>query len=235
VAIVTGGGRGIGAAIAAELAMGGARVVVVYHSNATAAEAVAEAIDGVAVQGDVADTSDCERIVAAAAELGEIAILVNNAGITRDTLVLRMKDEQFDDVLATNTGGTFRMCRAVLPAMAKRRDGVIVNIASVAAVRGNAAQVNYAASKGAVVALTKSLAKEMGRRNIRVNAVAPGFIATDMTAHLDERTVDNALQQIPLRRMGKPEEIAPMVRFLCGPGGAYVTGQLFIVDGGLSA
>lgn len=234
VAIVTGGSRGIGAAIARELAAAGARVVVNYRSDAASAEAIASEIDGVAVQADVSTTDGCGALVAAASDLGPIAVLVNNAGITNDGLMLRMKDEAWEDVLAVNAGGPFRMCRAVLPIMSKQRHGSIVNIVSVSALRGNAGQVNYAASKAAVVALTRSLALEMARRNIRVNAIAPGFIDTDMTSGLSDGQKTQATDAIPMRRMGTPEEIAPAVRFLCGPGGAYITGQVIVIDGGLS-
>lgn len=234
VAIVTGGSRGIGAAIARGLAAAGATVVVNYHSSADRAQALATEIGGRAVQADVSTTAGCEVLVGAATELGDLAILVNNAGITDDGLLMRMKDEAWDRVLEVNAGGPFRMCRAVLPILAKRRAGSIVNIASVSALRGNPGQVNYAASKAAVVALTRSLAREMARRNIRVNAVAPGFIDTDMTDALSDGQKTQATDAIPLRRMGTPDEIAAAVRFLCGEGAAYITGQVLVVDGGLS-
>lgn len=234
VAIVTGGGRGIGRAVALDLARAGAKVVVGYGRGAGSAEQVAAEIGGIAVQGDVATTAGCESLVAAANGLGGVDILVNNAGINADGLALRMKDEQWDQVLATNAGGTFRMCRAALPIMAKKRDGVIVNLASVAAIRGSAGQANYAASKAAIVALTRSLALEMARRNVRVNAVAPGFVRTDMLERLSADQLAEAVTHVPLGRLATPEEIAPMIRFLCGPGGRYVTGQVFVVDGGLS-
>jgi 3-oxoacyl-[acyl-carrier protein] reductase len=235
VAIVTGASRGIGRAIAEELARGGARVVVNYRTSAAEAEALAESIGGLAVQADVSTTAGCEHLVAAAEELGGVDLLVNNAGITSDGLAMRMKDAQWDEVLRTNAGGTFRMCRAVLPTLARKRDGAIVNIGSVAAVRGSAGQANYSASKAAVVALTKALALEMARRNVRINAVCPGFIDTDMTRDLTDAQKETALGSIPMRRMGQPHEIAPVVRFLCGPGALYVTGQVWLIDGGLSA
>jgi len=235
VAIVTGGARGIGAAIARELAAHGARVVVNYQSSGAAAEALAAAIDGLAVQADVSTTEGCEALVAAAAQVGGPHILVNNAGITDDGLAMRLRDPQWDRVLEVNAGGVFRMCRAVLPAMAKAREGRIINLASVSALRGNPGQVNYSAAKAAVLGLTRTLALEMARRGVRVNAVCPGFIETDMTSALPEATRDRAVAAVPLGRMGTPDEIAAMVRFLCGPGGAYITGQSFVVDGGLSA
>jgi 3-oxoacyl-[acyl-carrier protein] reductase len=235
VAVVTGGSRGIGRAIAVELARAGARVVIGYRSGAADAAAVAAEIDGIAVQADVAATAGCEALVAAAEAVGPVRILVNNAGMTADGLAMRMSDAQWDDVLSVNAGGSFRMARAVLPAMVRRRDGVIINLASVSALRGNPGQANYAASKAAVLALTRTLAREVGRRGVRVNAVVPGFIDTDMTRGLPDAVLEGAKEQIPLRRLGLASEIAPMVRFLCGPGASYVTGQSFVIDGGLSA
>lgn len=234
IAIVTGASRGIGRAIAIDLAAHGAKVVVNYKSSAAQAEALAAEIGGIAVQADASTTEGCEALAKAAQALGGCHILVNNAGVTRDGLFLRMKDPAWDEVMAVNAGGPFRMTRAVLPGMVTARDGVVVNIISVAALRGNPGQVNYSASKAAVLAMTQSLAKEVAKRNVRINAVAPGFIETDMTAALGEKVIEQAVATIPMQRMGKPEEIAAMVRFLCTPEASYVTGQCFVVDGGLS-
>lgn len=237
VAIVTGASRGIGRAIALELGAAGATVLVNYRSNAEAAQEVVDALEGRghAVQADVSTQEGVDALFAAAQEHGGPNIVVNNAGITDDNLALRMSDEQWLRVLDTNATGAFRMCRAGLEAMFRKRDGAIINIVSIAGIRGNPGQANYSASKAAVIGLTRTLAKEMGRRNIRVNAVAPGFVQTDMVADVDERVLEGAKAAIPMRRLGKPEDIAPVVRFLAGPGAKYITGQVIAVDGGMSA
>ena len=234
IALVTGASRGIGRAIALELGRAGAKVLVNYNTSAEAACALAAEIGGVAIQADVGTTAGCEALIAAAEGLGALDILVNNAGITRDMLVPRMEDSQWSEVLETNLTATFRLCRAASLVMMRQRRGSIINLTSVSGLHGNAGQANYAASKAAIAALSKSLAKELGRRNIRVNCVAPGFIETDMTKVLDRRILDGVKEVAALRRVGKPEEIARVVRFLASDDASYVTGQEWVVDGGLS-
>jgi 3-oxoacyl-[acyl-carrier protein] reductase len=239
VAIVTGSSRGIGAAIALELGRAGATVIVNYRSSTEQAEAVAAEISagpgtGVAVQADISTQDGCQTLVSAAEAHGPVDILVNNAGITSDSLLAVMTDEQWDSVMSTNAGGCFRMSRAVVRAMIPRRTGCIINITSVSGIRGNPGQFNYSAAKAAVIGMTRSLAKEVGKRQIRVNAVAPGFIETDMIKTMHPAIVTGVRKSVPMRRLGTPEDIAPMVRFLAGPGARYITGQIFVVDGGLS-
>ena len=241
VALVTGGSRGIGKAIVLKLAGAGAKVAFVYRSKAAEAEAlVAEvaALGGTAkaYQGDVADPETAGRVGAAVlAEFGRIDILVNNAGVIRDGLFVRMEPSAWREVLATNLDGTFYFCKAVAEQMVfKQRSGRIVNISSVAGSHVNAGQANYSASKGAVNALTKVLAMEMGKRGITVNAVAPGFIETDMSEAVRNKAGDIIKKAIPLNRLGIPDDIANVVLFLCGPAASYITGQVITVDGGLS-
>ncbi|MBO9313523.1 MAG: 3-oxoacyl-[acyl-carrier-protein] reductase [Chloroflexus sp.] len=239
VAIVTGGSRGIGRAIAERLAGSGAAVVVNYRGNAAAAEATVATITAaggtaIAIQGDVSQPEDVEHLVKTTLErFGRIDILVNNAGITRDTLLLRMKESDFDEVIATNLRGVFLCTRAVLRPMTKQRFGRIINITSVVGLTGNAGQANYAAAKAGILGFTKSTAREMASRGITVNAVAPGFIETEMTDALNEETRKAILATIPLGRFGQPAEVAGLVCFLASDAGAYISGQTLTIDGGM--
>jgi len=233
-AIVTGGARGIGAAISRELAAAGAVVCVNYRSGRETAEALAEEIEGIALQADVSEPAAAAKLVADAEEsLGPLSILVNNAGITRDTLIARMSDEEWSEVINTNLNGVFHTCRAVARGMMKRRSGSIVNLTSVVGIHGNAGQTNYAASKAGIIGFTKSLARELGSRGVRVNAVAPGYISTELTNVLPDEAKDAVLQSTPLARLGDPSDIAGPVRFLCSDEARFVTGDVFLVDGGL--
>jgi 3-oxoacyl-[acyl-carrier protein] reductase len=236
VALVTGGSRGIGKEIADELARAGARVAVVARDGERAAAAAAE-LPGEGHAGFSCDVADSDEVKATLTEvesrLGPVSILVNNAGITRDNILLRLKDEDWDQVLAVNLRGAFNLIRAVTRGMMKRRDGVIVNVSSVVGLMGNAGQVNYAASKAGLLGLTKSVARELASRGVRCNAVAPGYIATDMTSELSEEQTTALRSQIPLGRLGEPSDVAPLIRFLAGPGGRYITGQTIAVDGGM--
>jgi len=236
VAVVTGGSRGIGLAIARALAEAGARVAVLGRNGARAAEAAA-ALPGEGHAGLACDVGDPQQAAAAVAavldELGPVDILVNNAGITRDNILLRMKDEDFDEVIATNLKGAFNLTRAVTRGMMKRRRGVILNISSVVGLTGNAGQANYAASKAGMVGLTKSVAQELASRGVRCNALAPGFIRTDMTEALTDSQVDALTERIPLGTLGEPEDVAGVARFLVGPEARYITGQVVAVDGGM--
>ena len=239
-AVVTGGSRGLGRAVCLELAKGGANVVLCYAGNeAAAGETVAacEALGAkaLAVRCDVAKADEVKALMdAAVKEFGRIDILVNNAGITRDGLLMMMKEEDFDAVIAANLKGTFLCMKAVSRIMMKQRYGRIVNLSSVVGLRGNAGQVNYAASKAGVVGMTKSLAKELATRGVTVNAVAPGFIATDMTAAMTDAAKEATLASIPLQRLGAPEDVAHAVAFLASDEAAYITGQVLCVDGGMA-
>jgi len=234
-ALVTGSTRGIGRAIAESLAAAGARVAVVGRDQARAAEAAAAIGSG--ARGFAADVSDPASVVALVEavekEFGQIDILVNNAGLTRDNILFRIKDEDWDTVLDANLRGAFVAIRAVARGMIKRRWGRIINIASVVGITGNKGQANYAASKAGLIGLTKSVAKELGSRNVLVNAVAPGFIDTDMTAAMTPEARAGLTGQIPLERLGTPQDIAGVVTFLASDQAGYITGQTLVVDGGM--
>jgi 3-oxoacyl-[acyl-carrier protein] reductase len=240
VALVTGASRGIGRATALLLAERGANVVVNYAGNQVAAEEVVARIQelgsrGIAVRGDVANGEDAAAMVQAAIDaFGRLDILVNNAGITRDNLLIRMKDEEWDQVIATNLKGVYNCTKAAARIMMKQRFGRIINLTSVVALLGNPGQANYVAAKSGVIGLTKSNARELASRNITVNAVAPGYIQTDMTAALNEDVKESLQQQIPLGRLGEPEDIAKMIAFLASDDASYITGQVFSVDGGMA-
>ena len=237
-ALVTGASRGIGRAIALRLAEDGANVAVIYAGSADKAEAVVNEITALGVNAkayrcNVADSAAVnETVKSVTNDLGKIDILVNNAGITRDGLMLRMKDEDFDAVLDTNLKGAFNMIRACYSGFIRKKSGRIINISSVSGIMGNAGQANYSASKAGVIGLTKSVARELASRSITCNAVAPGFIQTDMTENLGDN--NPLLNSIPLGRMGKPEDIAAAVAFLASDSAAYITGEVLKVDGGLA-
>ena len=239
-ALVTGASRGIGRAIALRLAEDGANVAVIYAGSADKAEAVVNEITALGVNAkayrcNVADSAAVnETVKAVTNDLGKIDILVNNAGITRDGLMLRMKDEDFDAVLDTNLKGAFNMIRACYSGFIRKKSGRIINISSVSGIMGNAGQANYSASKAGVIGLTKAVARELAPRGVRVNAVAPGFVETDMTAKLSEKVRAATEEQIPLKRMARPEEVAGVVRFLASDAAAYITGEVVRVDGGMA-
>lgn len=239
VAVVTGGGRGIGRAIAVRLAQEGANVAVVYRANDDAAqETVAlvrkAGVECAAFKGDVAESDDVQRVFGEInAEFGRLDILVNNAGVTRDNLMMRMKEEEFDEVLRINLKGTYLCTRAALRGMVRARWGRIVNVTSVVGLIGNAGQANYAASKAGIIGFTKSVAREVAQRGITANAIAPGYVETELTGGLSEEIKDQIRAQIPAGRIGEPEEIADAVAFLAGEGASYVTGQTLAVDGGM--
>lgn len=237
VALVTGGSRGIGLAIARALADGGAAVAVVARGADGAREA-AEGLPGEGHRGYGCDVADPEVVSATVErveeEVGPVGILVNNAGITRDNILLRLKDEDWEQVLRVNLTGAFNTTRALARGMMKRRNGAILNITSVVGLIGNPGQANYAASKAGLVGFTKSVARELASRNVRANAIAPGFITTDMTAELGEAAVEQLQERIPLGRLGDPDDVAGAARFLVGPRAQYITGQVLAVDGGMA-
>jgi 3-oxoacyl-[acyl-carrier protein] reductase len=239
VAIVTGGSRGIGRAISTALAAAGATVVVNYRGNAAAADETIAAITAnggkaIAIQADVANGDDVKRLFSEVnSAYGRLDILVNNAGITRDTLMMRMKDDDWDAVLDTNLKSQFLTTRAAISTMVRARYGRIINITSVVGLMGNAGQANYAAAKAGIIGFTKSVAREIGSRSITVNAVAPGFIDTELTAVLNDDMREALKKQIPLGRLGSPEDVAGVVTFLASDQAAYITGQTFNCDGGM--
>ena len=239
VALVTGATRGIGKAIALELADNGYDIVLNYRNandelKQTQKEIEEKNVNCFLVYGDISKFEDCENIAKQAMEeFGRIDVLVNNAGITRDGLIMRMKKEDFESVIDTNLTGTFNMTRNVVPFMIKQKNGRIINLSSVVGITGNAGQTNYSASKAGVIGFTKSLAKEVASRNILVNAIAPGFIETDMTKVLSDNVKEAILNQIPLKRMGEAKEVAKLVKFLVSDDSKYITGQVINVDGGM--
>jgi 3-oxoacyl-[acyl-carrier protein] reductase len=237
IALVTGGSRGIGLAIAEELGCAGAKVGIVARDG-EAAQAAAASLEGTGHKGYACDVSDAAGVKVMVGkleeELGAVDILVNNAGITRDNIFIRMKEEEWDEVLSVNLKGAFNVTHALARGMMKRRRGVVLNVTSVVGIVGNAGQANYAASKAGLIGFTKSIAKELAPRGIRCNAIAPGFITTDMTAELPEAAVEELHSRIPLGRFGDPGDVGGLARFLAGPGARYITGQVVAVDGGMA-
>jgi len=239
IALITGGSRGIGRAICLQLAKEGVKVLVNYAGNEEAAHKVVEEIvsfggEAAAIKADVSQAKEAHMLVGETLnKFGSIHILVNNAGITRDNLLMRMKDEQWHEVLSTNLTGVYNCTKAAVKPMMKQRFGCVINITSVVGQVGNAGQANYAAAKAGVIGFTKSLAKELASRNIRVNGVSPGYIVTDMTDTLSEQLKEQIAKEIPLQRLGLAEDVAYLVSFLASDKAAYITGQVFNVDGGM--
>jgi len=238
-AVVTGASRGIGRAVAIKLASLGANIVLNYRSSIKSVEEVLAEIkamgtNAVAVQGDISNFAEAEKVIKAAVEnFGSLDILVNNAGITKDGLLARMKEEDFDSVIETNLKGAFNCMRHATPIMMKQRRGRIINMSSVVGVAGNAGQINYAASKAGVIGMTKSAAKELASRGLTVNAIAPGFIQTDMTDALSDKVKEDLLSGIPLKRLGQADEVAELVAFLASESASYITGQVININGGM--
>ena len=239
VALITGGTTGIGKAIAIKLAKQGYDIALNYRTENETVENAKKEVESqnvkcITVKGDVSNFEDCEKFVKQVIEeYGQIDVLVNNAGITKDTLIMRMKEKDFTDVIDINLTGTFNVTKNVVSYMMKARSGRIINLSSVVGVTGNAGQTNYSASKAGIIGFTKSLAKELGSRNILVNAVAPGFIETKMTDVLKEQVKEEIAKNIPLKRMGTPEDVANVVAFLASEDSSYVTGQVIHIDGGM--
>jgi len=229
-ALVTGGSRGIGAAIARELAAAGASVVVGYRSGADEANALASELRARAVRADVSSAEEAARLVE---EAGDVDVLVNNAGLTRDGLLARMPDEDWREVIETNLSSVFYTCRAVTRPMMKKRAGSIVNVSSIVGLHGNWGQTNYAASKAGMIGFTKSLARELGSRGVRANVVAPGYVETRLTDVLPDKAKELMLGNTPLGRFGDPADVARAVRFLCSDDASFITGEVLLVDGGL--
>jgi 3-oxoacyl-[acyl-carrier protein] reductase len=229
-ALVTGASKGIGRAIALELAQAGASVVIGYRTGQEEAEALAGELSGRAVQADVSNPEEAAALVAAA---GDVDVLVNNAGVTRDGLLARMPDDDWRTVLETNLSSVFYTCRAVCRPMMRKRAGAIVNVSSIVGVHGNWGQTNYGASKAGIIGFTKSLARELGSRNVRANVVAPGYVKTQLTDVLPEDATAAMLQNTPLGRLGEPGDVAGAVRFLCSDDASFITGEVLLVDGGL--